>query len=85
MSANSMIDGLSSTMTRWRMPMKPPMRKMFSRPEISISNPAPRVSRDDTRPLTVIEPSSGARIPASASSSVLFPAPFDPRIPTESP
>ena len=80
-----MIDGARLRMTRWRIPMKAPIRKMFSRPEISISNPAPSVSRDETRPLSVMDPSSGARIPASASRSVLLPAPFWPRIPSDSP
>ena len=49
---------------------------MFSRPESSWSNPAPRVSRLEIRPRTSIRPSVGSMIPASDWRSVDLPAPF---------
>ena len=65
--------------------MNAPASQMFSRPVRSWSNPAPRVSRDETWPRTSITPSDGVMIPASTWSSVLLPAPFGPITASDSP
>ena len=58
---------------------------MFSRPERSWSKPAWRLSSVEMWPLTSTTPSDGWMMPASASSSVLLPAPLGPMTPTDSP
>ena len=84
-SANSMIVGVSSAIWRASIPRKAPTRSMLSRPVSSISKPAPRVSRVETRPCVTMSPSLGWRTPARASSRVLLPAPFGPMTASDSP
>ncbi len=80
-----MIDGASSSIWSCSMPRNAPARSMLSRPVSSCSNPAPSVSSVETRPWVRISPSVGSRIPASASRSVLLPAPFGPMTASDSP
>src|SRR5271157_5042895 len=58
---------------------------MFSRPVSSGWNPVPTSSRLPTRPWTSTSPSVGSVIRERIFSSVLFPAPLRPMIPTTSP
>ena len=60
-------------------------RRMFSRPENSGWKPAPSSRREAIRPRVMISPEVGWVMPVSSLSSVLFPAPFSPMIPTVEP
>ena len=61
------------------------MRKIFSRPVKSISNPLPNSSMGTTFPWISTLPSVGFKIPEITFSMVLFPAPFRPISPSVSP
>ena len=61
------------------------MRNTFSRPESSMSKPAPSSSRGATRPEIRTLPSVGRRTRAITFMSVVLPAPFRPMMPTDSP
>ena len=58
---------------------------MFSRPVISPWNPVPTSSMEVTFPQSSIVPAVGAVIRLMSFSSVLFPDPLRPMIPTRSP
>src|SRR3954466_1862944 len=58
---------------------------MFSRPVSSGWNPVPTSSRAATRPRVRDTPSVGAVILARILSTVLFPAPLAPTMPSDSP
>jgi len=58
---------------------------MFSLPVNSGLKPLPNSNIDPILPFTATLPVVGLRIPAITCSSVLFPAPFLPIIPNESP
>ncbi len=61
------------------------MKKMFSRPDSSGSNPVPSSMIGATRPRTTASPAEGVRIPAATRSRVDLPAPFAPMMPSVSP
>src|SRR6185436_10089695 len=67
------------------MPRIAPFRKMFSRPVSSGWKPVPTSSRLDTRPSRSMCPRVGGVIRERIFSSVLFPAPLGPMMPTTSP
>ena len=58
---------------------------MFSLPVNSELKPLPNSNIEPIFPFTATLPVVGVRIPAIICSSVLFPAPFRPIIPNESP
>ena len=68
-----------------RMPRIAPFNKMFSRPVSSGWKPVPTSSRLPTLPRISARPAVGSVIRERIFSSVLFPAPFRPMIPTTSP
>ena len=62
-----------------------PFMKMFSRPVISGWKPVPTSRSEAMRPLMPMRPTVGEVTRERIFSSVLFPAPFLPMIPTTSP
>ena len=79
---------MSSTRERMYEREKPssaPLKKMFSRPESSASNPVPNSITGATVPLRMATPTDGGTMPAATRRSVDLPAPFAPMMPTASP
>ena len=66
-------------------PWSTPFRMMFSRPESSLANPAPRASIMLIRPRVFTVPRSGFMTLPMRLSSVVFPQPFAPAMPSVSP
>ena len=71
--------------SRFDSPRMMPLRKTFSRPEISGWKPAPSSSSAEMRPRRGRVPLVGFVIPAMSFSSVLLPEPLGPMTPSVSP
>ncbi len=85
MSAKARIAGsLASAASRGR-PRMLALRKTFSTPLYSGLKPEPSSSRAATRPLVRSSPALGVSVPQTSCSSVDFPDPLRPMMPTVSP
>ncbi len=84
-SENSMISSIFSLIAFSEKPSSIPESMMFSLPESRLTNPIPSAIRDTVYPCRSISPTFGAKIPAMERSSVDFPLPFFPTIPSTSP
>src|SRR3954453_14990096 len=84
-SANSTISSYFSASCARESPAARPPSVTFWRPVRSLLKPTPKASSVDTRPCTSTRPSVGGRMPAIVRTSVDFPAPFAPMIPTTDP
>ncbi len=80
-SANSSISSKRRSISFRSTPRIRPLRSTFSRPVNSALNPAPSC-KSTSLPFTSTLPSVGLRTPEIIFSSVLFPAPFRPRMPS---
>src|SRR5436190_7211720 len=85
MSANSTIESNLRLVSASLIPRIAPLRKRFSRPVGCGWNPAPVAIRPAMRPRVRMVPVSGRSTPLISFSSVLFPEPFRPIRPTDSP
>src|SRR5258706_1858730 len=82
---NSTISARRALIVGWDRPRRVPLKKMFSRPLSSKSNPVPSSMRGATEPRTIARPADGVMTPAATRSRVDFPAPLDPMSPRHSP
>ncbi len=84
-SANASISDIRRAISRTGSPMSCPAIITFWRPLKSGWKPIPSSSNAATRPPSCTCPSVGWVVPVRILSSVLFPAPFRPMMPTDSP
>ena len=84
-SAKATISSNFLKISRCVIPSIAPLRKIFSLPVSSGWKPVPTSSRLATRPRSTTRPAVGSVIRLNIFSSVLFPAPLRPMIPTASP
>ena len=66
-------------------PAARPPKIILSRPDNALLKPTPNANKVEIRPLTVICPDVGGKIPAIERISVDLPAPFAPTIPRTEP